>query len=249
MSTEETRSYRDPVGERTQAAVSARKKREERFPNALTVYDSFYITFTSTDKRSAAFLAGSEGIIGTELTLLFSNKDAEEEAVFLLARDEAVIARVSEADAARLRFHYEKDWAIKAVLSLIFYHEAKKCFSAELACFCYDRMLDDSYGHALENFVNNLIYRINKGAHPTLELGQEQFIKVLESKGAWYLTKNMPYPPKEKGVIIYKRRRIWSEYLVVAAMNGNLGCRIAAIAFWVLVAAAVVFALWWFLIR
>ena len=242
--TGETKSYRDPIGARAQAAALARKQYEDRFRDGRDFYDGFYFMFRSTDKRSSAFLAGSEGIVGSELTLVFNAGD-----VCIVARDGSTIARVNDEPAQRLRGHYDAGWTVRAVLSATFYHEAEKRFFAEVACFCYNHTADDEYRQALENFTNNIIYRINKGVHPALELSQEQFIRVIESKGAWYLTKSLPMPPREKGVVSYKRRRTWAEHLVVAATKGNPGCKVASVIFWCIFAAALVFCVWWFFIR
>jgi len=243
--TGETKSYRDLAGERIRAAEAARKQREERFPDVAAVYDGFYFSFESTDKRSGAFLAGGEGVVGTELSL----KVTEAGAVQIIARDGAVIAALEDEPAQRLQTHHANGWTIRAVLALTMYHNDENRFKTEAACFCYSSTLDEMSKHALDTFIGNITYRINKGAHPGLSLNQEQFMKVIESKGSWYLTKNAPLPPREKGMIYYKRRRTWSEYLIASASRGNRGCKIVAILFWVVLAAAIVFAIWWFFFR
>jgi len=242
--TGESKSYKDPAGELVQAATSARRQREARFPEVFEVYDGFYFMFNSTDKRSASYLAGSEGVIGSELML-----QVTPEFVHIVARDGAVIADIDTTCAERLRYRYNRGWIIKTALSLVSYQEAGKRFIAEVACFCYDSALDEASKQALEMFIKNLVYRINKGVHPGLELSQEQFMKVIESKGAWYLTKNTPLPPREKGTIIYKRRRTWSESLVNMSLRGNRGCKVAAIVFWILFAGAIASGIWWLFFR
>ncbi|MCL1891356.1 MAG: hypothetical protein FWG00_05005 [Coriobacteriia bacterium] len=275
--TGETKSYQDPVGARIEAASTARKRREAKFPPVKSVYDGFYFTFDSTDKRSFDFLAGSEGIIGTELTLVFEGEQTqtlgskpppppkgnlvptpedehlqppEGDQVQIRAQDGARIATIEGEPARRLLHHHNKGWAIRTALSLTLYHTANKRITGEVACFCYDPELNEAYEQALAIFVDNMIvHRIYSGAHPTLELSQEQFTRVIESKGAWHLTKGQPLPPLEEGMAYYKRRRIWSERLVAAGMQNRLGCNIASIAFWVLFGLAILFAIWWFFLR
>jgi hypothetical protein len=274
--TGETKSYQDPAGARIEAASAARKRREAKFPPVKSVYDGFYFTFDSTDKRSFDFLAGSEGIIGTELTLVFEGEKVpphegeqvpphegeqvpspegypqppEGDQVQIRAQDGALIANIEGEPARRLLHHHSKGWAIKAALSLTLYHTANKRITGEVACFCYDPELNEAYEQALVIFVDNMIvHRIYSGTHPTLELSQEQFTRIIESKGAWYLTKGQPLPPLEKGMAYYKRRRIWSERLIAVGMENRLGCNIASIAFWVLLGAAVLFVIWWFFFR
>ncbi|MCL2756802.1 MAG: hypothetical protein FWD43_01840 [Coriobacteriia bacterium] len=240
----ETKSYKDRTSGAVQAVLLENPRYESRFPDVNSIYDGFYFMFSSTDKRSASFLAGGEGIIGLALKLAF-----DDEGLSILARDGSVVARIEGQAANRLREHHDKGWVINAALATTLYHEKEKRFAAEVACLCFDAEFDETHSQALTTFTKNIIGRINAGLRPALELEQQQLDKVIESKGAWYLTKNTPSSPKEKGMMYYKRRRTWADYLVVAAMNGNIGCQIANIVFWIGLVAAIAFAVWWFIIR
>ncbi|MDR3307595.1 MAG: hypothetical protein LBS58_01685, partial [Coriobacteriales bacterium] len=212
-------------------------------------------------------LAGGEGAIGTRLFIADKNEplllstvgepedgseagwDGEagrgEPTLTLTTADGRIITPLEGAVAARIQRHLDNAWNVTVMLSLVIYEELGNRFTGELACMCYDPVL----GLPLEQFVKNITYRLTKGTHPGLVLTQEQFMRVIESNGAWYLTKDAPLPERPKGSIIFKRRKIWSEYLVEAAVKGNIGCKVAGTVFWVLFAAAVLFALWWFLLR
>jgi hypothetical protein len=234
----ESKSYRDPLGAHMDAARSAWQAYKQKFPPVASVYDACYLDVAplADDKDASAFFLGPEGIIGTSVLV---------EDALLKANNGRVVARLDDASATRLRHHRSEGWQVNVVLALVLYHNESKSPSGQLACICYDPGLAGS----LDPFTKNIIFRISKGEHPQLALTQEQFIRVLESKGAWYLTKAEPLPPRPKGTVIYKKRRSWSENLVEMALKGNVGCRIANVVFWLLAAVAVLGLVWWFFFR
>ncbi|MDR2493293.1 MAG: hypothetical protein LBD25_07575 [Coriobacteriales bacterium] len=234
----ETRSYRDPLGEQARLFGDARRRREARFPQVEQSYDGFYCLFEPLGKRGISYLVGGEGIIGSELQAAFEADDTRP--VALVARDGEAVAFIDGEPAERLRRLREKGWTVRLALSLVMYHPFGKRFVAEAACFGCAGDNDEAVAQALDSFIANITYRINKGDHPRLDLTQDQFIKVVESKGAWYLTKRQPLPPREEGTMYYRRRRTLTEGLVATAIKGGRGCKIAATVFWALVALAVV---------
>jgi hypothetical protein len=191
---------------------------------------------TAKPNTAHAFFLGAEGIIGTTVQI---------DGSFVRATDGRVVACLNNDDNKRIDAHKKSGWQVIVVLALILYHNETKSPSAQLACICYSPELRDSLGL----FAKNMLFRIRKGEHPSLALTQEQFIRVLESKGSWYLTKGEPLPALPKGTIVYKKRRVWSENLVEQALRGNIGCKIANVFFWLVLAAAITFAIWWFFLK
>ena len=244
----ETKSYRDPLAGRSQAAQSAREQRLARFPSVETSYDGFYLRIDPDTPEGRRALAGSDGIIGSRLKAVPSkgheaSGEAVSAAVRLLTQTGITLATLTGKDAEKIGQALRAGWSINIVLSLVVYSKEQDGFWAEAACICYDTNL----GPALAEFTKNIIYRISRGTHPGLQLNQEQFVRVIESNGAWYLTKDTPLPEREKGAIVYKSRKVWSEYLVEAAAAGNLGCKFAAGIFWVVVIVVAIWFVWRFL--
>jgi hypothetical protein len=243
-----TKSYQDHVGERLLATGAARSPRGHGYAPVDESYDGATIEFSPADKRGAAFLAGSEGIIGVEMGVRVADGHSSA-ALELLARDGSVISRVEGPSASRVGARIAAGWKASAYLSLTVYDTKEGRFFAEAACVCYDPALSEELRFALETFKSNIAYRIKKGVRPGVELSQEQFVRVLESGGKWYLTKSLPrFVPKE-GQIVYKHRRTPAESLVAMALEGRPGCRRAATAMWLLVAVAAIAVILWLLLR
>jgi hypothetical protein len=268
LTTEETKRYQDPLGAQIQATALARAQRLAAFPPVATVYDGFYVPFEPVSKTASTFLAGGEGAIGTKLLIADKSEllaphsppitppliqSAENDkatdnnipTLTLTTQDGRVVTQLGGEAAARIWQRLDDGWDVTVMLSLVIYEESNNRFTGEMACMCYDPVL----GLPFEQFVKNITYRLTKGTHPGLALTQEEFMRVIESKGAWYLTKDVPLPERPKGSIVFKRRKVWSEYLVEAAVKGSIGCKIVGILFWAALAAAVLIALWWFLLR
>ncbi|MDR3052296.1 MAG: hypothetical protein LBU48_00340 [Coriobacteriales bacterium] len=240
QSENESKSYRDPLGARIQAVSAAHERRAAKYPPVKEVYEGFYLQFNPNTQAGTHFLAGSEGIIGTKMGIT-----AEADKLLLTTFDGRALAQLEGKPAEKIRRHLLNGWSVNVMLSLIIYTHEGNSFTGELACICFDPAL----GLPLESFVKNITYRISKGTHPGLKLMQEQLIKVLESNGAWYLTKDVPLPERKKGSIIYKRRKTWSEHLTSAAIQGNIGCKIVSTMAWIAIAAGILLAIWWFLLR
>jgi len=255
-------SYRDPQGDRIQAARTAREQKLSRFPSVDSVYQGFYIRFEPDSAQGRRALAGSEGIVGSRLTAILTERDrlgesntkqagepeadqpkipAEELGVELKALSGTSLIALNGQDAERIKAAILAGWSVNIHLSLIVFSKQMDGFWAEAACILFNREQEA----ALKQFTKNIVYRISSGTHPGLTLNQEQFVRVMESNGAWYLTKDTPLPTLQQGEIFYKRRKVWSEYLVEAATSGKIGCKIAAILFWLIVIIAAI----WLVVR
>ncbi|MDR1422130.1 MAG: hypothetical protein LBI64_04610 [Coriobacteriales bacterium] len=328
----QTRSYQDPLGDHMRALSEERERYLADFPRVASVYDGFYLPFMPEGKPGLAYLAGAEGIVGSDIRFaLVENtepnssttassavekraivenpesdpsttaspavesigetaptEDAEsaekaeatEEtesiaptkriALFNLNGD--IIARLSEEASARIYAFIKVGWELRLVLVLVSYNNEIRGFEGQLACLCMNPAVDmagadapdrigtdnkaqtanntDSppadrpYVVALRTFIGHITERIAAGDHPGLRLTQQQLVRVIESRGAWYLTKAEPLPDPKRGWAVYKRRTSTTDHLVTAALRHNKGCLVASWLGAVILIAALAWLVW-----
>lgn len=91
----ETRSFRDPMTPRMEAAQKRREAFEAEFPRVEEVYDGFYVHLETLSEEGVRYLLGAQGIIGSEL--LFDSKRG-----LLLAEDAGCVAQLPQEALERL---------------------------------------------------------------------------------------------------------------------------------------------------
>jgi len=234
----ETRSYQDPMAPRLKAAQKQREAEEGAFPRASDVYDAFYVQLRELDVEASRFFLGAEAIIGT--TLSYDKKTAQ-----LFGGDGSFLAQLEGPPAERLLTHAAAGWNIVALLSTTYFRSQDKCAVVDLAFLCWNP-LDAELDAALLAFSQGIADRFAAGSRAEVKLTQEQFVQVLKSKGAWYLTRTLKREPPEKGTVVYKARRSGTERITAYALRHRFGCNILASLFWIAVAAGVVFLVWRF---
>jgi hypothetical protein len=251
------------------AVLVAHGRRMESVASVDEVYEGFYARLRPLGKEGAAFLGGAEGIIGAELKMEalradFATPDdpsasavsgsppvapsapfaAAEAGCCFVGHDGRRVA-VPEGDAkARLSALRERGWQIHCVLAYVIYKVEEKSFAGEFACIAYSPALDDEARAALDVFVDNMANRIASASRPVLALTQEQFVRVIESKGTWFLTKEAPQPELPRGSVFYRRRRSLNDRLVGAALKGNKGCIVGSWLGAALIVIAIVLGVW-----
>ena len=233
--------FQDPLGDYMKAALDAKRQHLERYPDVREVYQGFYARFYPLGKDGANFLSSAEGIIGSELDLRRVGSG-----LGFFAYDGRQISALEDTLANKLIVLADAGWTIRCLLAYTLFETEKKTFSAQFACFCLGPGLSEDHMKALENFIHNMTDRIASASHPGLGLSQEQFVKVLESGGEWFLAKDEPWPELPKGTVYYRRRRTFNDRLIGAALKGNKGCSIASWIAAVLIVAAIAFAIWHF---
>jgi len=211
------------------------------YPAAEKSYRGLYAGFDPCGEEGKTFLSGAEGIIGTELVLRQSHGGLE-----LLTVDGRLIGIMERRDSGVLKTLLTEDWIIHCRLAYTLYVAEKKAFSAVLACFCYAPWVSEEYRKALERFIDNMADRIGSATHPSLNLSQEQFNRVLDSGGEWYLTKDEPWPELPRGSVYYRRKKTFKDQLIGIALKGNKGCLIASWAATFVIIAAIIYAIWYF---
>ncbi|MDR3037252.1 MAG: hypothetical protein LBU31_02425 [Coriobacteriales bacterium] len=234
--------FDDPLGSHMRAAVNAHRQHLAQFPPVAESYEAFYANFTPETNAGMGYLAGIAGIIGSELQLcsFAEGYDAEEltaipkehatgtEKLGFSTHDGQRLALLDPTVSARLTGLLKQGWVVRCFLAYTVYCAEEKAFTGTFACLCYSPALNEEQRGALESFICNIVDRIAGATHPSLELTQEQFTKVLESKGAWFLTKEDAWPPLPKGSVYYRRRRSLTDRLTNAALKGNKGCLVGS---------------------
>jgi hypothetical protein len=236
--------FSDPLGDHMQAVLAAHEQRMGRATPVVGAYQGFYAGFRPQDKEGTDFLSGAEAIIGTEFRLRPSG-----DALGLVAYGGRQVAELDGVLSTRLAALLGQGWVVRCFLAYVIYNAEEKSFKGELACFCYHSQLDEGAKQALEVFIHNIVGRIASATHPRLALTQEQFVRVIESKGAWFLTKEDPWPELSKGSVFYRRRKTFNDRLIGAALKGNKGCLAASWIGTVLVVMAVLATVWFFFFR
>lgn len=250
--------YRDPMGERMEAARKRREALATQFPPVGNVYDAFYLRIKEVSKEGGGYLLGAEGIIGSPLQ--FDGKQ-----MALLASTGVCIAKIPSKQAKRLAEHVQNGWTITAFVSMTFYRSSDKRVGADIAFLCWapqdlapsEQATDSTTSHApstnllsaeqaeaLSVFSSNIAQRLASGDRAELSLTQEQFVNVLKSKGTWYLTRTTKHETLEKGTVVFKSKRSGTERLTAYALQHKVGCNVLASIFWLLLIAGVILLVW-----
>jgi hypothetical protein len=257
---DETKSYQDPLGDHMRAQAAEGERISAHYPAVASLYDGFYLPLIPAGKDGVAYLAGAEGIIGSDIRLektaassgaatgVPAPDDLPRVTLALQTIDGATITQLDAESSQRINAFLVAGWQVRCVLSLVTFNADSRGFAGEFACLCYNLAAEPAHAEALKTFIANIVERITVGDHPGLHLTQQQLIHVLESNGAWYLTKAVPLPERSRGWAIYKRKKSPTEYLVAAALRRNKGCLIGS---WVGLFVLIVLVGWlvWYLVQ
>lgn len=223
------------MASRLEAAQKRTEALEAKYARAKEVYDGSYVLLKTLTEEGTAFFLGAEGIVGSELNLGLQAKLDDAAGLFILSAEGKRLAELTGEAAEKLLAHQANGWHISSFLSATFFKAADKSASAEIAFLCW-APLPDEQEKALATFAHNIAGRLASGDRAGLYLSQEHFIQVLESDGAWYLTREDKREPLEKGTVIYKNRRTGIERVTEYALKHRVGCNILAVIFWALLA-------------
>jgi len=237
----EAHSYKDPMAPRVEAAKERREALEEEYPRVSDVYDGFYVRLKELSDEESRFFLGAEAIIGSPLA--FDGETAQ-----LVGGDGAPLTQISGATAKRLKSYASKGWNIKVLLSTTYFRAQDKSAVADVAFLCW-KPIDDEINAALMAFSKGISERLAAGSRAEVRLTQKEFVHVLQSQGTWYLTPNIKREPLEKGTVVYKARRSGVERITAYALRHRSGCNSLAILFWIILAAGIVFLVWFFFFK
>ncbi|MCL2136363.1 MAG: hypothetical protein FWH40_02390 [Coriobacteriia bacterium] len=200
-------------------------------PEVDECYRGFYSRFTPAGEEGRRFIVGIEGIVSS-IVPTRANGDKRE----LLGMDGRVVATVSGSAIAELNSLESMGWQVECRMALSVYDTNERQFQGDVAWLAFDSTKPEVQT-ALAEFVKGITTRIALGSRPELQLDQGQFVRVLESKGRWYLTKDTSIPRLPVGTMIHRQRRSLSEGLIHTALNHRMGCNVAT---WVFLVATLI---------
>jgi hypothetical protein len=237
----DTGRFVDPLGDHIKSIQAAQSDHIGRYPSVDEVYFSCYQEFLPNGKEGERFLGSSDGVVGTVLSLR-----AVDDHLGYFSYDGRCIAEFENKVLAEA---LEKSWNIRCLLAYSTFSAKEKVIKGTAVCFCFDPVVGKIASEALNVFIDNIIGRVAHGAYLKLRLSQEQFVKVIESKGQWYLLKEESWPKLSKGTVYYRRRRTLTDRLIDIANSGNKGCLIASWVGMFAVIGGIALLVWFFFFR
>ncbi|MCL2807219.1 MAG: hypothetical protein FWD27_03515 [Coriobacteriia bacterium] len=232
----EAPSYKDPIAPRVEAAIKHREEHEAGFAQATDNYDGFYLRLKELGEDGNRFFLGAPAIIGSRLS--YSGAEAQ-----VLSNDGLFLAQLAGAPAERLSALHSRGWHIEVLLSATYFRAQDKSALADIAFLCWSTK-DGELNAALCAFAKGIAERFASGDRADVRLSQDQFIKILESKGAWCLTPTTKRDSIEKGTVVFKARRSGTERITAYALRHKTGCNILAILFWLALAGGIAALIW-----
>ena len=203
-------------------------------------YFGTYARFDTASKKDAAVLLGADNLVGDVFDIEFVTEDGVRTA-WMKNRFGAMVGFFEPGTSRDLSLCEARGFKMQALLSFIAYSESPEPgeYWGEAAIICYD----PKDAEAFECFTGNIAARMMDGIRPEVDLGEQGYAKVVESKGTWKPTKTVSLPSKQAGVAILKTRRSVSEKMIEQGRKGNKGCYILSWVFLLALIAGVIFGL------
>lgn len=203
-------------------------------------YFGTYARFDTASKKDAAVLLGADNLVGDVFDIEFVTEDGVRTA-WMKNRFGAMVGFFEPGTSRDLSLCEARGFRMQALLSFIAYSESPEPgeYWGEAAIICYD----PKDAEAFECFTGNIATRMMDGIRPEVDLGEQGYAKVVESKGTWKPTKTVSLPSKQAGVAILKTRRSVSEKMIEQGRKGNKGCYILSWVFLLALIAGVIFGL------
>lgn len=203
-------------------------------------YFGTYARFDTASKKDAAVLLGADNLVGDVFDIEFVTEDGVRTA-WMKNRFGAMVGFFEPGTSRDLSLCEARGFRMQALLSFIAYSESPEPgeYWGEAAIICYD----PKDAEAFECFTGNIAARMMDGIRPEVDLGEQGYAKVVESKGTWKPTKTVSLPSKQAGVAILKTRRSVSEKMIEQGRKGNKGCYILSWVFLLALIAGIIFSL------
>ena len=185
-------------------------------------------------------LLGADNLVGDVFDIEFVTEDGVRTA-WMKNRFGAMVGFFEPGTSRDLSLCEARGFRMQALLSFIAYSESPEPgeYWGEAAIICYD----PKDAEAFECFTGNIAARMMDGIRPEVDLGEQGYAKVVESKGTWKPTKTVSLPSKQAGVAILKTRRSVSEKMIEQGRKGNKGCYILSWVFLLALIAGIIFGL------
>lgn len=203
-------------------------------------YFGTYARFDTASKKDAAVLLGADNLVGDVFDIEFVTEDGVRTA-WMKNRFGAMVGFFEPGTSRDLSLCEARGFRMQALLSFIAYSESPEPgeYWGEAAIICYD----PKDAEAFECFTGNIAARMMDGIRPEVDLGEQGYAKVVESKGTWKPTKTVSLPSKQAGVAILKTRRSVSEKMIEQGRKGNKGCYILSWIFLLALITGIIFGL------
>ncbi len=137
-----------------------------------------------------------------------------------------------------LSVYAARDFTLKAYLSYVAYtdKDGSSYYWGEMAVICYDPACEEAFGA----FCEAVSTRLQEGMRTKLDLGDEAVDHIVSSNGTWIPSKTVPLPSKEKGTVIMKSKRSFSDNVVEQGRSRKVGCYVVSWAFIIIVILLIV---------
>lgn len=211
------------------------------------VYVADYLTIDEVTQKESELLASNMCVIGMPLKLSY---DGETNSFRVSTQNGESLGIVRPKNRLRLQEALENGWPLHCWLSLVYYVNSgdEKLFHGEIVYQFFNvKSLDSDEGRALSAFADKIGHLIASGKRPRVSLTGTEYDQVISSNGSWAPVKTVALPfssERKSGVVVFKRKRSLSDKVAQAALEKKPGCVVGTAAFFVLLAALIVFVVW-----
>jgi hypothetical protein len=212
----------------------------------MKTYFGDYFKFNTTSKDDAAQLFNADNLIGDSFTIEFKILNSEHR-VWLINKFNKRIGYLSPNDSKTISLLNAEGLEIKCILSFVAFtdHPDEGFYWGEVALIAFN----PAYEIFFNRFIKNISKRIGDGIRPTINLKQSAVSKIIDSEGNWNPETVVPFPDKEKGTVIIKKRRTLLDNAIEQGRSKNKGCYIISWLFILLLISVIVFLIYFLFIN
>lgn len=203
-----------------------------------TRYFAEYSKLVDITSEESSRLASNMSVVGSDLSLMCEIDGETGLTRIKVSVKAGPLGYVEASLAEKIITALDEGWLCNAYLSLVAYTEETSRFWGEVAFICYKGTEEEL--SAFAQLCATFASRIASGKRPAVSLSHKEIESILKTGGSWTSEKIAPALSMDRGTVVFKRKRGFTDSLVTAAANGALGCKIAAVIFWLVVLGAVI---------
>ena len=205
---------------------------------ATVPYYGAYALFDTPSKQVGGMLMGADNIVGDLYTIEFRTEHGNQ-VPWIINRFGKEIGYIEGEAARELVLCQARDWKINAILASVFYSQTPEPghYWGEFVVICYSKSNEEVF----DRFVQGVSKMLAEGNRPTVNLGQNGFQQVLDSKGDWLPTTRQDKYTLDKGHAVVKDHRTFNEGIVESARSRHPGCMVVG---WVFIFAVIATIAW-----
>ena len=203
-------------------------------------YFGTYHSFQTADSKDAAYLIGSDNIVGDAYRVDIEIEDGAHKA-WLVNRFEKKVGFFGPDFSRELSLLRAQDMDLIALLSFVAFTEEEDQgrYWGEMAVIGYS----PADRGAFIEFAHKVAEKLGDGIRPDLAIGEQGVQEIIDNNGNWLPSKRIPALEKKKGTAVIKQRRSMMDKTVELGRSGNKGCYIVSWAFLLIVVALIIFGL------